>query len=113
MNEKIQQCIAKCLACTDACMYCASSCLKETDIDMLRDCIRLDLECATLCRTAAEVMQLEGINMRAICELCASICTACAEECERHASHGMEHCRKCAQICRECADICLSMSAVA
>jgi len=80
---------------------------------MLRECILLDLECATVCKATAELMQLDSNNSHALCELCANICTACAEECEQHAAHGMEHCRECARLCRECAEICMSMSAVA
>jgi hypothetical protein len=72
-------------------------------------CIQLDLECAALCRAAAEVMSLGGAYAKQLCSLCAEACDACAAECEKHAD--MEHCRACAVSCRRCADACRSMAA--
>lgn len=79
----------------------------------MKTCIRLDLECAAACRSAAEIMMMDGEYTDAFCQVCADICTACAEECEKHARHGMEHCRICAEACRQCAEECIHMSALA
>jgi len=92
------------------CNQCADACLEEPEIAKLRECIRLDMECAALCRSAAELMMIDGKYADALCRLCAEICTACAEECDKHAKMGMEHCRVCAQACRQCAEECLHMS---
>jgi hypothetical protein len=101
-------CIEACLECVEACSYCASSCLQENDVDHMAQCIRLDLECAAICRAAADLMTYGSQHANAVCQVCADICHACAEECEKH---NMEHCRQCAIICRNCAEECLSMAA--
>jgi hypothetical protein len=100
--------IEACLECVEACSYCASSCLQEKDVDHMAQCIRLDLECAAICRAAADLMTYGSQHANAVCQVCADICHACAEECEKH---NMEHCRQCAIICRNCAEECLSMAA--
>jgi hypothetical protein len=91
------------------CNHCASSCLQEKDVDSMTHCIRLDMECAAICRTAAELMTMGSQHANAICQICADICQACAEECEKHMH--MDHCRQCATACRTCAEECLSMVA--
>jgi hypothetical protein len=110
---KFQECIDACVYCAAMCYQCADACLEEKDVAALTVCIRLDFESAAACRSAAEIMLLDGRSADAYCQLCADICTACAEECEKHAVMGMEHCRICAKACRQCADICLQMTSVA
>ena len=102
-------CIEACLHCMSMCNHCASSCLQEKDVDAMPKCIRLDMESAAICRTAAELMTMGSQHANAICQICADICQACAEECEKHMS--MDHCRQCATACRTCAEECLSMVA--
>ncbi|MDU2022840.1 MAG: four-helix bundle copper-binding protein, partial [Leclercia adecarboxylata] len=43
------ECIEACYKCATACDYCAASCLKEEQVDMMRECIRLDMQCANIC----------------------------------------------------------------
>jgi len=74
----------------------------------MAECIRLDLECISVCTTAAHLMVLESNHSNAMCQLCADVCTACAEECEKH---DMGHCQRCAAMCRDCAAECMSMTA--
>ena len=102
-------CIEACLHCMSISNHCASSCLQEKDVDAMAQCIRLDMECAAICRTAAELMTMGSQHANAICQICADICQACAEECEKHMT--MDHCRQCATACRTCAEECLSMVA--
>jgi len=75
----------------------------------MAQCIRLDLECAAICRTAADLMTMGSQHANAICQICADICQACAQECEKHTK--MDHCRQCATACHTCAEECLSMVA--
>lgn len=49
-QQQYQQCIDACLECMNACNVCYISSLKEYDLAMLRDCIRLDRECAEIGR---------------------------------------------------------------
>jgi hypothetical protein len=102
-NQQHQKCIDACLECATECNHCAVACLEEKEVQHLTQCIRLDLECAVICRASAELMTLESPYSAQICELCAAICNACAEKCEQHANMGMEHCRECAEACRACA----------
>jgi len=44
-----QSCIEACEACLRACEICATACLREEDVQMMADCIRLDRSCADLC----------------------------------------------------------------
>jgi hypothetical protein len=108
MQTAYQTCIDACMKCASACDHCAASCLKEEHVEMMAQCIQLDLECSTICKTAAQLMHLQSNHANAICQLCADICTACAEECEKH-DH--DHCKECAAMCRACAEECMSMAA--
>ncbi|MEP6948832.1 MAG: four-helix bundle copper-binding protein [Ginsengibacter sp.] len=102
-NQQYQKCIDACLECATECNHCAVACLEEKEVQHLTQCIRLDLECAVICRATAELMTLGSAYSTQICELCAAICNACAEKCEQHANMGMEHCGECAEVCRACA----------
>lgn len=107
-HEKYADCISACNACADACDHCAVACLGESGVSDLARCIRLDIDCAALCRLAAGFMARDSECTGSICRLCAEVCDACAEECEKH-DH--DHCRQCAQACRDCAAKCREMAA--
>ena len=109
-HQQFKDCIDACVASAVACSHCATECLKEEDVKMMAKCIQLDLECAAICRSAAEVMSLGSEYAHHLCRICADVCNACAEECEKHASMGMEHCRECAEACRACAQACEQMA---
>ncbi|MHA4809400.1 four-helix bundle copper-binding protein [Flavitalea flava] len=107
--EKYKSAIDACNYCAAMCNQCAVACLEEPGVLELKDCIRLDMECAAICRSAAEVMALNGAYAEDISELCSDICNACAEECGKHAKMGMEHCRVCEEACRKCAEECMPL----
>lgn len=109
-NQQFKEYIDACVACAVACSYCATECLKEENPKNLAKCIQLDLECAAICRSAAEVMSLRSQFSAHLRRVCADACIACAQECEQHAQMGMDHCRECAEACRHCADICEQMA---
>ncbi len=102
------KCIDACLNCAAVCNYCTNSCLEEDNVQMLVDCMRTNLECAAICKAAAEVMIYNSAMTAEICAVCAKICDYCAEECAKH-EHG--HCRECAEACRQCAEECRKMAA--
>lgn len=112
-HEKYKHCIEACNACAVACSHCALACLHEESVDHLKRCIQLDLECAALCRSAAEIMSLGSVHSHEICKICAVACQVCAEECEKHAEMGMVHCQECAEACRQCALTCTEMARTA
>ncbi len=109
-DQQFYECIDTCSACAVACSHCAVSCLNEEDVGHLTKCIQLDMECAAICRAAAELMSLGSNHSAQLCGICAELCDACASECEKHAQMGMEHCRECAEACRKCAQACREMA---
>lgn len=103
-------CIQACNACALACEHCAAACLGEHDVAAMAACIRLDRDCADLCRLAAAFMARDSEQTAGLCRLCAQACDACAAECARHAH---AHCQQCAQACQRCAEECWSMDQAA
>lgn len=94
--------------CAITCEWCADQCLNEKDqLKMLVECIRSDKDCATICRTGAELLARDSNYSSEIVELCEKACRECAEECEKH-DH--EHCRICAETCRKCEAACKSFA---
>ncbi|CAL8981903.1 putative cysteine-rich protein YhjQ [Rhodoplanes serenus] len=108
-NDALIHCIEECYSCAQACTACADACLGEQDVNRLRQCIRLNLDCADICAaTGAIASRRTGSNeavMHAMLEACALACRQCGEECRRHAEHH-EHCKVCAEACRRCEDAC-------
>jgi len=41
-HERYKTCIDACVRCAQECEHCADACLKEQDVKMLAECIRLD-----------------------------------------------------------------------
>ncbi|GLU34785.1 four-helix bundle copper-binding protein [Trinickia caryophylli] len=100
-------CIEACDACAAACDHCSTACLAESRVADMKDCIRMDIDCAALCRLASGAMARGSAHVQAICALCARICDACADECGRHE---YDHCKRCADACRACAKECRAMA---
>lgn len=102
------------LECSQTCTLCADACLAEEMVADLRRCIRLNLDCAALCATTADIVgrqtQSDPAVVRAAIEACLAACEACATECERHADMH-EHCRICAEACRRCETACRELIA--
>jgi hypothetical protein len=107
--DSLIRCIESCYSCAQICLSCADACLAEEHVTKLRQCIRLDLDCAVICQTAGAIASRgTGSNdeiRRQILDCCANACDICAQECERHAS-AHEHCRICAEECRHCETAC-------
>lgn len=102
-------CIEECLSCAQACTSCADACVSEASVDHLRQTIRVNLDCANICRMTSDLCSRRtGSNddiLRRALELCAAACEVCHEECARHGDEH-KHCRVCAESCRTCADAC-------
>lgn len=98
--------------CSVVCTTCADACLEEPNVQELRKCIRMNLDCAEICALTATLISRPGEQDRAVLraqlEACAKACRACAEECGHHGD-AMEHCRICAETCLECAEACDTM----
>lgn len=108
-NDALIRCIEQCYACAQTCTACADACLAEDMVQSLRQCIRLNLDCADICgvtgRIATRRTGSDEEMIRRMLDACAAACRLCGEECERHASKH-EHCRVCADACRQCREAC-------
>jgi hypothetical protein len=102
-TEPYQPCIEACDACAAACDRCAFACLKEPDVANIARCIRLNVECASLCRFTSGALARESHLALEFCALCAQTCDECADECAQHPS---EQCETCSDACRRCAEAC-------
>ena len=54
--KKYENCIEACHICAAYCDKCATECLKEDNVKMMAECIRLNMQCAQICRLAASFM---------------------------------------------------------
>ena len=106
-HREHQSCIDACNACADACDHCAVACLREDDVGMMAECIRLDIDCAAICRLCVGFMARGSDFDSRLCALCAEVCDACAAECGKH-KH--DHCKACAEACKRCAAECRRMA---
>ena len=108
-NDALIHCAEECYDCAQTCIACADACLGESQIAMLVACIRLDLDCAEICKaTGAVATRRTGSNamvLNAALAACAEACRACAQECRRHADY-YDHCRICAEVCEHCVSAC-------
>lgn len=90
--------------CAAACENCATECLGEKDVAMMANCIKLDRDCADMCRLAATLLIRESLIGHQFLLLCEKICELCSKECEKH-NHS-SHCKACAEACKKCAAAC-------
>lgn len=106
MFEKKKEVVHILGECVIACNHCFSSCLEEEDVKMMKDCIKLDKECAEVCQFTI-IMLHNSRFVGQYLDLCIQVCEACAEECGKHDN---DHCKHCAEVCKKCADTCRSFS---
>ena len=52
---RLVSCVESCFDCAQACTACADACLGEDALAELRQCIRLNLDCADICAAAGAV----------------------------------------------------------
>src|SRR5688572_11590241 len=111
-KKGLAECIDACFACEQACVACADACLGESQIDMLKRCVRQNLDCADICGVTGRILsrQLESDAqvLRAQLEACVRSVAAWGAECRHHASKH-EHCKVCAEACQRCEDTCRKM----
>ena len=108
MNNTRKEIINLLNRCAIACDHCAIACLKESDVHHLTECIKLDMICASVCRTTALILE-SSIQENLALELCIQICKECEEECK---NHNHDHCKACANRCNECIMACEQALAV-
>lgn len=111
-GDEARRCIEACAECAQTCTVCADACLSEANVQHMVTCIRLNLDCAEVCRVTGTLMtrpsHRDAPALRAQLQACIDTCRACADECAKH--EDSDHCRICAESCRECAEACEVMS---
>lgn len=101
-NEKLLNALNNCIA---ACNHCTTACLDEQNVQMLANCIKLDIDCAAICTLLASLVARGSVHANHLLKECEEVCNACATECEKHAMHH-DHCKACAEACKACAEAC-------
>ncbi|MCM3782871.1 four-helix bundle copper-binding protein [Neobacillus mesonae] len=103
LEMETQTQIAACLEAMNACNKCYVSSLKEYDLALLTESIRLNREAAEICSFAASALSRGTDYKDEILSLVVKACKACAEECLRHEHI---HCQSCVEACLRCAEVC-------
>lgn len=104
-------CIEACVACELTCLACADACLSEQEVHALKQCIRLNLQCAESCAATARMLVRAAATpelIRMQLDTCRAACATCGAECQRHSHH--EHCKHCADACRRCEEACRTLT---
>jgi hypothetical protein len=108
-KKLLTRCIETCLECAQACTACADADMGERMVADLVKCARLNLDCAKMSETTAQVLTRQtGYDRdmaRAVVQACAQACRVAGDECDRHAQMH-EHCRVCAEVCHRCQQVC-------
>ncbi|WP_442886877.1 four-helix bundle copper-binding protein [Congregicoccus parvus] len=102
----LERCIEHCSTCHDVCLRMASGhCLERGGEHVRPAHVTLMLDCADICRTAADFMVRGSPRHVFVCSLCADVCESCAQDCER-----LGDMQACVDACRACADSCRETS---
>jgi hypothetical protein len=95
--------------CARVCLACAHACLAEREVEALRRCVRLTMDCADTCEAAGRLLlrpqEPDRELLQHLLDAVTIACRACAAECGRHAAR-FEPCRACQEVCARCAAAC-------
>lgn len=108
MTIAMQHGVTEALTCHRICEETITHCLRQGGAHSDPDHIRLLMDCADICRMAADYMVRGSEFHAALCALCADICATCAAGCERF--HDDDTMVACAQACRRCEASCRQMA---
>src|SRR3546814_11651003 len=95
----MEESIRTCLDCSSTCLRTLAHCLEKGGDHARPEHVAHLLDCADLCRTAADLMARGSALHQQTCALCAEACARCAESCEALAADD-EELRRCAEMCR-------------
>lgn len=103
-DSALKRCIAACNECQQVCLQHIDHCLGLGGAHAEPGHISMLLTCASVCRTASELMSLNSEWHPTLCDLCAQVCDECADECEE-----LGDMEDCVAACQDCADACREM----
>jgi len=105
-NPEMQRCIEACNRCHQICLQMAMMhCLKMGGKHVEQEHLRLMMNCAAICQTAADFMLSDSPLHSSVCAACAEVCMACVESCQKVGD--MDECE---EACRHCAETCEDMA---
>lgn len=103
-------CAKACDDCARICNLCAAHCTKMA-VDGKKEhlaTVRTCVDCASICKSASEIVIKSGPFSDLICTACADACKRCGDACEKHADHDPIM-KQCAAECRRCEKACRMM----
>jgi hypothetical protein len=100
----LARCIAACNECNRVCLQQIEHCLALGGEHSEAQHIAMLLTCASVCRTAGELMSIESDWYATMCDLCAQVCDECADACEE-----LGDMEECVAACQDCAEECRAM----
>jgi hypothetical protein len=109
MREEMNRCIQLCQDCHALCTELIGHCLELGGRHAAPDHVRLLMDCAQMCTTAADYMARGSSLHDRTCDLCSEICRLCAESCEQIQGDD-QLVKQCAEMCRRCAESCERMA---
>ncbi|MFC6998221.1 four-helix bundle copper-binding protein [Rufibacter roseus] len=93
--------------CYLSCEHCASACLEEDNVKMMAACIKLDRDCADICKLTATFLARGSEHGKHLLQECIELCQKCGDECAKHEA---DHCKQCAEACYRCVEACRSLA---
>lgn len=108
-DGSMDECLRNCRDCERACTELVVHCLQKGGDHADATHIGILLDCATACRTSAELMMRGSALHPPYCGLCAEACQRCADDCARFENDAAM--AACAKACRRCAESCRAMGA--
>lgn len=109
MMDEMKRCIQLCQDCHALCTQLIGHCLELGGRHAAPNHIRLLMDCAQMCTTAADYMARGSSLHDRTCVLCSEICRLCAESCDQIQGDN-QLVKQCAEMCRRCADSCERMA---
>jgi hypothetical protein len=104
----VRECVDNCLSCAALCRETMMHCLRMCGTHAEAEHVRVLLDCAEICETAAAFMLRGSDTYPMVCEVCAQVCERCAQSCEKLADD--QRMKECADLCRRCAQSCRLMT---
>lgn len=105
LGEEIQESILRCLECQSTCLRVVDHYWRLQNEEPECPELRLLLNCAEICVTAARFMLRGSDFCHRLCQLCAEVCRSCAQKCRNTTYHAeMAACELACQRCAECCE---------
>ncbi len=106
-DADMERAIESCQECHEICVVSVAHALAQGGSQAEAAHVRLLLDCAELCQTAANFMLRDSDLHALVCRACSEVCARCAGACARFDRD--EAMKVCAEVCRGCSAACAEM----